>query len=389
MSFSMILILWFVVACAHDVVFQHAEVLVRALDDFAIVSNAIDELIPHDGRLAIGYLFILPWQIDLERNRTLSVTMVTDVSMSESLHTLCWAVAPGRTRSLGLFSPLSFQCNSLKHAILDACLQWIRADDADERVARARLLAAAGHLQRALVEFLNLYRWPHACRAGPYRIRPDNSVQPLAWSAFDRLMNGESDCMSLHSSVGVGNATVALDAPYIVILHRGDNNCAPSAIASNMLRRSVARRFPTVHFFELYSRSTYWSLVSSLSIKVTMSPRDSDVVRVLRQFTTTPAIVLLQCRRNKPTAPMQAHFVATFGRGATSFLVTQFLAWRTGLVPLLDADVATAVDPRAVRPLAESDFQQHGVLPSEEIAFVLAAAFLFARAAWQFWHQSD
>jgi hypothetical protein len=371
---------------AHDVVFQHAEVLVRVLDDFAIVSNAIDELIPKDGRLAIGYLFILPWQIDLERNRTLPVTMVTDVSMSESLHTLCWTVA---SRSLGLFSPLSFQCNSLKHALLDACLQWIRADDADERVARARLMSAAGELQRALVEFLNLYRWPHACRAGPYRIRPDTSVQPLAWSAFDRLMNGESDCMALHSTVGAGNASVALDAPYIVILHRGDNNCAPSAIASNMLRRSVARRFPTVHFFELYSRSTYWSLVSSLSIKVAMSPHDSDVVRVLRQFTTTPAIVLLQCRRSKPTAPMQARFVATFGRGATSFLVTQFLAWRTGLVPLLDADVATAADPRAVRPLTESDFQQHGILPSEEIAFVLAATFLFARAAWQFWHQSD
>jgi hypothetical protein len=358
------------VAVLHDVALQHAEALLRLSEDLGQLPAGATS---RDKRLGVGFVVLLPWQIELERNRTTSGTLVTDVSMSESLHALCWSLP----RSL--FTPFSLQCNALNNALTTACLSWIRADDgADEAAARLEFDRTRLALRNALLELLNLYRWPHACRPS------DSDVASLAWHEFDALMDGESHCMSLTADAASGNASsVALDAPFIVILHRGDNNCAPSAAMASMLRRSVARRFPTVHFFELYSRSSYWSLVSSLSIKVAMSPSDSDVVRVLRQFTATPALVLLQCRRAKLGATMQARLVSTFGRTTTPFYITQWLAWRTGLAPQLDVNL------RDGSSRTEADVQQFDLLPSEEFVFVMAATFLFATTAWRFARESN
>jgi hypothetical protein len=360
-------------AVLHDVAFQHAESLLRLSEDLGVLLSAAKagESASRDERLYLGYVVLLPWQIELERNHTTSSIAITDVSMSESLHALCWSLPHD------LFTPLSLHCNALNSAFTTAYLHWIRADDgAAEIAARVAVNDARLALRNALLDFLNLYRWPHACRAG------GAGVASLTWSEFDALMDGESQCMSLTSAATATNASTAaaLDAPFIVILHRGDNDCAPSSVLAGMLRRSVARRFPTVHFFELYSRSSYWSLVSSLSIKVAMSPSDSDIVRVLRQFTATPALVLLQCRRaNRPGAAMLARHVSTFGRSTTSFYITQWLAWRTGLSPQLESDVTK----RARAPL-ESEYQQFDIAPSEEVVFVMAALFLFVTAAWRF-----
>jgi hypothetical protein len=282
------------------------------------------------------------------------------ISLSELLHSLCANVA---RNPHGVLVRLQLDCGALSTLMLSS-FDALRREPSAER--RATLLRAVDALRESLADFLGTHK--RVCRGAPRRHA--EPLPLLSWAAFRRLMVG-GECLDLRPR-GVSwraNATLQVDQPLILLYFGGDNSCAFSRRWAPAVRRA-ASMFPTVHFFELRSAAAYWTFDSALLSLIAPSSADDDMVRVLKHFASTPAVVLLECAGDDGVTRL----VSSARRSDyTTTLFVRWLSLNTGLP-------AVASGRRAPRTeWAEARFVP--ALPSERLQFWAALAVL-AAAGW-------